>query len=120
MGDRANIRLDEPAGSIHLYTHWGGDTWPERLRVALDAARTRWDDEPYRNRIIIGSVFSDLTGTTGGGVSIAISDGGDRVVCVSGNEVWAEGSDDARWQIEEYIGCPDHLTWDRVRSGPNA
>jgi hypothetical protein len=82
MGDRANIYLEVPKsygpeaerGGIYLYTHWKGHRWPEALRLALEFGRERWDDDIYLARIITTRVFADLTDTTGGGLSLVISD----------------------------------------------
>lgn len=83
MADRANIMLVMPKsygpkqenGGIYLYTHWSGYTFPEKLRLALDFGRSRWNDDQYLARIITSRVFEDIhDDTTGGGVGLTIGD----------------------------------------------
>lgn len=69
MGDRANLVISFKStadaktlaealpNSIVLYSHWGGyDLGPDLAR-ALDAARSRWDDDSYSARIIVSQVI---------------------------------------------------------------
>lgn len=83
MGDRASVMVREVAGgTIWLYTHWNGPVWPERLRVALGKCRDQWTYEPYLTRWLATSMFADLDGTTGGGISTERGDNDECPVIV--------------------------------------
>jgi hypothetical protein len=87
MGDQANAYLiDNFDGrkdvGIYAYTHWSGYEWPERVRQALAAARGRWGDPSYANRIMLGSLFADLIGDTGGGISTEMGDNAHPIIIV--------------------------------------
>lgn len=119
MGDRANIKITEtpyqgpsPA-PIYLYSHWGGHDYPEALRQALADARGRWGDAPYCNRLIIRSLFADLSGDTGGGVSTYLADNDRPVIELhhAGGDGWVglEGGS-RRFTFQEYVDLPE-ATW---------
>jgi hypothetical protein len=91
MGDRANIilRLEQSytgdsRTDLYLYSHWGGEEFTTTdLAKALEAAKGRWDDEPYFNRIVIQSVFADLADSeTGGGIALYEGDNEHPIVTV--------------------------------------
>lgn len=82
MGDRGNIVIRESwprdvrdKEAVFLYTHWQGTELPETLRVALSAARGRWDDGPYLARIVFETMIDkDRGGQTGFGISTQLTD----------------------------------------------
>jgi predicted nucleic acid-binding protein len=75
MGDRGNIQVIHPMGSIYLYTHWGGSDVARDLARALDRARDRWDDEMYLTRIIFCEMIrGEEEETTGYGIGLEIAD----------------------------------------------
>ena len=53
MGDRRMAEIRTKAGSLYVYTHWGGGSFPDMARAAVLAARPRWNDAPYATRIIV-------------------------------------------------------------------
>jgi hypothetical protein len=64
MGARTNFELKDSAGSVWLYSHWGGDNKSYDFAKALDHATPRWSDTPYAIRMVIsylikGSILSD-------------------------------------------------------------
>jgi len=60
MGDRTNTVFRMADGSdVVLYQHWGGHYMMHNLATALDAARSRWNDETYATRIIISNLIGD-------------------------------------------------------------
>lgn len=80
MGNRANIFLAEPsytaapATGVFLYTHWGGFELPLVLQDALKRSESRWNDS-YLGRVIFSEmVKGDVLGTTGYGISTALTD----------------------------------------------
>jgi menaquinone-dependent protoporphyrinogen IX oxidase len=76
MGDRTNTVFRMADGSdIVLYQHWGGENMMHNLATALDAARSRWNDESYATRIIISNLIGDnWASETGYGISTTIQD----------------------------------------------
>jgi hypothetical protein len=46
-------------GSFYVYTHWYGTDFPEIARDAIMAAKSRWDDLTYANRIIVDQRTKD-------------------------------------------------------------
>lgn len=93
MGDRANIYLTnsrfgetDTDHGIYVYTHWSGSRFPEKLRVALDFAKGRWNDAQYLQRIIIDQALRDVRDSdTGGGVSLDIGDNEYPIIVVDVN-----------------------------------
>ena len=65
MGMRRNIKLIyEPGQSdelhpIYFYTHWGGETMPQKLQNALIRGKERWNDESYLARIIFSELINE-------------------------------------------------------------
>lgn len=53
MGDRAMAEIKTDGGSLYVYTHWGGCDLPNEAKAAIQAARSRWGDNPYAARIIV-------------------------------------------------------------------
>jgi hypothetical protein len=53
MGDRRMAEVKTRNGSLYVYTHWSGSSFPEIAEAAIMAARPRWDDEAYATRIIV-------------------------------------------------------------------
>lgn len=78
MGDRGNIVVSSQRdGTIHFYTHWSGSELPQILAAGLDRGRSRWDDEPYLNRVLFCEMIKDdVDGETGYGISVKMGDGG--------------------------------------------
>ena len=76
MGDRTNTIFRMENGSdVVLYQHNGGYQMMHNLATALDASRSRWNDEPYATRIIISNLIGDnWQGETGYGISTYIMD----------------------------------------------
>lgn len=113
MGDRGNIGIqydgymfeDTKPPIIYFYSHYDGDEMHKRLAKGLDAARGRWDDEPYLARII----FDNLTGLSGGqlgyGISPYIGDNSHDILIVStGHErVWIQGQEVNTWTFQDFI-----------------
>jgi len=90
MGDRANICIVQhprknKVGTVYLYTHWGGDTLPQRLQNALQRGKERWDDEPYLGRILFCGMlpseerWADLAGY---GITSYITDNEHNILVV--------------------------------------
>lgn len=64
-----------PGPALWLYSHWGGKDFRDaEAAAALRAAKSRWNDPAYGARIFITSIFADLDGATGGGVSFSPCD----------------------------------------------
>lgn len=83
MGDRANVKVHQQAGDVHLYTHWGGYRVGDALALGLDRGRDRWDDPEYLTRILFDAMKGDdVTGTTGYGISPVPTDGAEWAVDV--------------------------------------
>ena len=76
MGDRTNTIFRMENGSdVVLYQHNGGYQMMHNLATALDASRSRWNDEPYATRIIISNLIGDRwRQETGYGLSTYIMD----------------------------------------------
>lgn len=76
MGDRTNTVFRQADGAdIVLYQHWGGYNMMHNLAIAIDAARSRWDDESYAIRIMISNLIGDeWRSETGYGLSTRIMD----------------------------------------------
>ena len=53
MGNRRMAEIRTKAGSLYVYTHWEGGSFPDMARAAVLAARPRWNDAPYATRIIV-------------------------------------------------------------------
>jgi hypothetical protein len=55
MGARTNIAIkttNDDRDNINVYLHWGGEALGA-LQLALEAARSRWDDASYFTRIMV-------------------------------------------------------------------
>lgn len=75
MGDRANIRFKQTAGSIYLYGHWAGKELAITARKAFIKCRSRWDDDNYATRYIVGQCMKgQLEELTGFGLSTSRTD----------------------------------------------
>ena len=59
MGDRAMAEVKTRAGSLYVYTHWGGASLPGDAKDAIRTAKPRWDDEPYATRIIVDQLIKE-------------------------------------------------------------
>lgn len=73
MGDRATFgfRKDKNSQPIWLYSHWGGVNRVHDLANAIEAARPRWTDYHYANRIAISQIVGDdWSGELGYGISL--------------------------------------------------
>lgn len=83
MGMRQNVRIiyahdenfNETPTSLHIYSHWDGDSdrdrspLAEKVRAAI-ARRERWDDHSYLARIIFSEIIKeDIQGETGYGLA---------------------------------------------------
>ena len=53
MGDRRMTEIRTKAGSLYVYTHWDGRSFPDMARAAVLAAKPRWNDTSYATRIIV-------------------------------------------------------------------
>lgn len=53
MGDRRMAQIVTSEGSLYVYTHWEGSTFPAQARAAVRKAATRLGDEPYWVRIVV-------------------------------------------------------------------
>ena len=85
MGDRANVLLKQEGTEIYLYTHSAGTELPEIVRNAMarSAAKNRYDDPAYLNRIIFSYIIKDVVfGETGFGISPRPLDGEDRIIVI--------------------------------------
>lgn len=70
MGARTNFELKDSAGSVWLYSHWGGDNKSTDFAYALEHARPRWNDTPYAIRMVISYFIKDsIMGDTGYGIT---------------------------------------------------
>ena len=107
MGDRANIRTSD---GINFYTHWEGTELPEILARALERGKDRWDDYIYLNRIIFCEmVRRSIDDTTGFGISIALGDGANRVICLTEHGVVVGGKEIS---FQKYIN--NRPSWDDI------
>lgn len=80
MGARTNFTFTTDAGSMTLYSHWGGDTKSKDLSLALDKASSRLSmgDTSYALRIIIDQLTKDSRDSeTGYGIFIG-EEGGEE------------------------------------------
>ena len=127
MGDRANIviRSDDATSehnTLYLYTHWSGSELPKILAAALKRGKSRWDDEPYLNRIIFSEMIKDNPmGETGFGITPYVTDGDDRLLVVDFTdsaqrkgmpEVYVDG-DGQRYSPQAFIDAvaADEVSW---------
>jgi len=53
MGNRRMAEIKTSGGSLYVYTHWDGGSFPEMAKEAISVAKPRWDDEMYGVRIIV-------------------------------------------------------------------
>ena len=87
MGDRANVAIVD-ADSDHaivFYTHWRGHTLHNDVYGAIQAAKPRWNDSGYFNRIVLHNLMDASTtpdSDLGAGVSIDTSAMGEYPVIV--------------------------------------
>lgn len=81
MGDRANVLIKSKGRKgVYLYPHWSGSALPAQVAGALKK-KERWNDEQYLNRIIFCEmVKSNLSETTGFGITGYVGDGDDRII----------------------------------------
>ena len=72
MGDRANFGFKHGNGNtIMLYGHWAGFEMMSQLANAIEAARSRWNDEAYATRIAVSNLVGDnWKETTGWGLTV--------------------------------------------------
>ena len=56
MRDRRMVEIRARAGSLYIYTHWDGQSLPDIVNAAVQAAAPRWDDEPYCCRILVDQI----------------------------------------------------------------
>jgi hypothetical protein len=72
MGDRYVIGMRSNGHeTMYLYSHWGGDEQEKDLANALLAARGRWDDPFYANRILVSQIVgTQWHGELGYGLSV--------------------------------------------------
>lgn len=60
MGDRANFGLKmNDKDTLYLYAHSGGYQMMGRLANAVEAARPRWNDPEYANRICLSYLIGE-------------------------------------------------------------
>jgi len=59
MGDRAMAEIKTKEGSLYLYTHWGGNSLPDRAKEAIKFAKGRWSDTPYAVRILVDQLTKE-------------------------------------------------------------
>ena len=104
MGDRANIHVQEEGHEgVYLYSHWGGSGLPVHLQNALNRGRDRWDDGQYLARIIFCQmVGTDMTGTSGLGITSSVWDNGYPIIEVDPDNQTVS-IDDRSWSFEEFI-----------------
>lgn len=70
-----HIGTDGKLAGIYLYSHYDGDTLPDRLKAALRAARPRWTDPTYCTRIIVDQITKPgRDKETGFGLSTYLTD----------------------------------------------
>lgn len=107
MGDRANVHSYSKEGGIYLYTHWGGHDLPIVLQDALRRGESRWNDEPYLNRVIFCEIVKgDEEGLTGYGISTFISDNEHPIIEVD-NDAQTVTIGTQRWEFPEYIAASE-------------
>ena len=105
MGDRGNIKFVGPTisgekqGDIYLYTHWCGYNLPAVAQEAVRAAKPRWRDGSYANRIAIQKAL-DVMGATpekesGFGISTYLEDNEHPIICLDleGRKAWVESEE---------------------------
>lgn len=68
MGDRrvVGFRENEDAGTVFMYSQWGGESQVTDLIAAIEKAEPRWNDPSYATRIalsqLIGNEWNNETG----------------------------------------------------------
>lgn len=131
MGDRANIVVKQGGNlpPVFLYTHWGGYSLPESLRVAL-AKRWRWNDNAYLTRIIFDTMsVGHHDQETGYGISTGIEDNSYPFLEVDPDDrmvrLFEEARDEpdgeprtplAAFTFEEYVAMEEAM-WEAIAPG---
>lgn len=88
MGDRGNIVIEQDTDAfphpLFMYTHWSGSDLKSILQAALIRGKSRWNDGQYLPRIIFSEMIKDsVLDETGYGLSTAVGDGDDVLLCVN-------------------------------------
>jgi hypothetical protein len=122
MSDSATIRFwtnNEDPHPVGLYLHWEGGQYAEALASALTAAKDRWGDEDYANRMtiqsILGFVGIGASGLGGGLFAGTASRGEDHpILNVSWEEqvVW---TDEWRLSFNQFIRNEGHV-WEVLQA----
>jgi len=115
MGDRANVYSydSDLKKGIYLYTHWGGEELPFKVKKSL-ILRERWDDQSRLSTIILCEMMGKDADHRGIGVSTEMPDNEHPIIvvdCAKRRIGFAnEGSEPEcyqEWSFEEYIDLND-------------
>jgi hypothetical protein len=100
MGDRANIGFKQESGDIlWVYAHWNfRPGQAAAVAAALEAARGRWDDPSYGNRLALGYLLENGAS----GVTVNSRDDNEHSMYLVD---WDEGEVHL---LPEYDGGTDH------------
>lgn len=66
MGDRSQVKFKQAAGAIWLYGHWAGSELAQTIQTAFKDVESRWNDESYATRFLIGKAIADHSNDTAG------------------------------------------------------
>ena len=110
MGDRRVARLHTSNGDIFVYTHWGGEDYPNNARRAIIKARNRWDDETYCTHIIIDQL-TRLERDSEVGAGISLDPEGQEDEYISGQFGYSITID----LVEQYLRVSDHESYFKTK-----
>jgi len=111
MGDRAQVKIAFGEKDIFLYTHWGGEEFPETIRQGLIVGRSRWGDAPYLTRILFCNMvrYEDHDSTTGYGISPEFQDSEYTSLTINTRAqtvIMGDNDPPKVWTFAEYIKEP--------------
>jgi hypothetical protein len=113
MGARINfVFKDDLDSAVVLYSHWGQTEWQRDLAMAMDHAKSKWDNDAYFTRMVISYLIQDsVLEATGFGIYSITGDNydlGDQTVVIDLINQTVTDNVSVKWDnfIQAYL--PEH------------